>query len=100
MLLQGDPAADFHEAQTGDQTPRSPFRDVRIDQMNNAYNTLIAQRHFLNRFSWGELLKGHKETFDDPIYPNRDVGGVLWADMMLYYISLLPPKGWDWTDSE
>jgi hypothetical protein len=93
--FQGDPAADFHEAQTGDQTPRSPFHDLRIQQMNNAYNTVVEDRPFLNRFSWGELLTGHSYTFDDPIYPSRDVGGVLFADMMLYYMSQLPPKVWD-----
>ena len=68
--------------------------------MNKAYNTLIEERHFLNRFSWGELLTGHTETFDDPIYPNRDVGGVLWADRMLYYMSLLPLRDWESIDNE
>jgi len=71
-----------------DKTPRAPFHDLRIFQMNNAYKQLLIRRPQLYQLSWGELLTGHKESYLDSIHPWKDAA-VLWGDMMLYYISRL-----------
>jgi hypothetical protein len=69
-----------------DRTARAPFHDLRIFQMKNANKQLLIRRPQLYQLSWGELLSGHTESYSDSIHPSRDAG-VLWADMMLYYIS-------------
>lgn len=77
---------------TVDKTYRAPFHELRIHQMNNAYTQLINEKPRLGRFTWGELMTGHVDEFQDSLYPGRDVGGVLFADMILYYMSRLPQK--------
>ena len=69
-----------------DRSFRAPFHELRIHQMNHAYARLIQKRPQLHKFSWGELMTGHVEEFQDSMYPGKQVGGVLWADMILYYI--------------
>ena len=72
-----------------DRTPRAPFHELRIYQMNQAYDRLLDRRPELHKLIWGELLTGHLDEAMDNIHPSRDVGGVLWSDMMLYYMSRL-----------
>jgi hypothetical protein len=57
--------------------------------MNNLYTRLIQRRPELRRLTWGELLTGHLDEAQDYIHPGKEVGGVIWADMMLYYMSRL-----------
>lgn len=57
--------------------------------MNHAYNRLLERRPHLHKFTWGELLTGHLDEAMDYIHPGKDVGGVIWSDMMLYYMSRL-----------
>jgi len=74
---------------TVDKTYRAPFHELRIHQMNNAYTQLINRKPRLNRFTWGELITGHVDEFQDSLHPGKEVGGVLFADMILYYMSRL-----------
>jgi hypothetical protein len=57
--------------------------------MNHAYRRLLERRPHVHRLSWGELLTGHLDEAMDYIHPGKDVGGVIWSDMMLYYMSRL-----------
>ena len=75
--------------ESADRTPRAPFQDLRIFQMNNANKQLLIRRPHLYKLTWGELLTGHTDTYADSIHPSKDVAGVLWADIMLYYLSRL-----------
>jgi len=44
----------------------------------------------LHKFSWGELLTGERHiVLRDDRHPNEEVSAVLWADMILYYLSRL-----------
>jgi hypothetical protein len=72
-----------------DSTARAPFHQVRIFQMNQAYQRLQMKKPQLHRFTWGELLTGHMEEGIDSIHPAKEVGGVIWSDMILYYMSRL-----------
>ena len=57
--------------------------------MNHVYSQLMKQRPQLHRFAWGELMTGYVEEFQDSVHPRKEVGGVLWADMILYYMKRL-----------
>ena len=71
-----------------DESYRLPFHELRIFQLNNVYARLIERRSHLYKFSWGELLTGHiADAMRDSTHPNRDFGGALWGDMILYYLS-------------
>jgi hypothetical protein len=39
--------------------------------------------------TFGELLAGHKDGYPDAIHPAKEDAGVLWVDMILYYLSRL-----------
>jgi hypothetical protein len=70
-----------------DDSERAQFHESRIYQLNNAYSYLLPKRPHLYKFSWGELLTGHlDDAMHDNTHPNKKVGSVLWADMMLYYM--------------
>ena|SRR5271163_3558093 len=73
-----------------DRSPRAPFHDKRVFELNNAYEVLLQMRPQLRKFSWGELLTGERHTvLRDDRHPNEEVSAVLWADMILYYLNRL-----------
>jgi len=71
-----------------DRTPRAPFHELRIFQMNQAYRELLDRKTNLYMFSWGELFTGHLESLDDNSHQGK-YAAALWGDMLLYYMSLL-----------
>jgi hypothetical protein len=73
-----------------DRTPRAPFHELRVWELNQAYDRLLERKPHLYKFSFGKLLTGHLgDAMKDDIHINKNVGAVLWADMMLYYVSRL-----------
>jgi hypothetical protein len=73
-----------------DRTLRAPFHELRVWELNQAYDRLLERKPRLHKFSFGQLLTGHLgDAMNDDIHLNRNVGTVLWADMMLYYVSRL-----------
>ena len=73
-----------------DVSPRTAFHDVRVRELNNVHASLMKKKPYIYHFSWGQLLSGHTDGFPpgDIIHPGLDAK-VLWADMMLYYLSRL-----------
>lgn len=71
-----------------DTSKRVPFHESRIYQLNNLYSRLLQTKRYLYKFSFGELLTGHLgDALLDSTHLNRDYGSVLWADMILFYLS-------------
>ena len=58
-------------------------------QMKNANKQLLMRKPHLYEFIWGELLTGHTDSYVDSIHPAKDDAGVLWVDMILYYMNRL-----------
>jgi hypothetical protein len=79
---------DAWEPTLHDPTPRAIYHERRIYQMNRAFNHLLERKPQLYEFSWGELMTGHLEDFDDPTHPGA-AANVLYCNMILYYISKL-----------
>jgi hypothetical protein len=61
--------------------------------MNSVYRRLLERNPLVHKFAWGELLTGHMEEGLDNIHPAKEVGGVIWSDMLLYYLSRLRTVG-------
>jgi hypothetical protein len=89
-MMQVDRGTWFLDAPEGlDQTPRAPFHEMRVYQMNQAYERLLDYKPQLRKFSWGQLLTGHLEYgMADNLHPNN-FGAILWSDMVFYYLSTL-----------
>ena len=73
-----------------DTRSRSPFNLVRIKELNNLYAGLMKKKPHIYHFTWAQLLSGRTDGFPygDSVHPGLDAR-VLWADMVLYYLSRL-----------
>ena len=77
-----------------DQTPRAPFHEVRVSELNNLHQVLLERRPQVYKFSWGQLLSGHKDVYPpgDFLHPGPSAARI-WSNMFLYYLSLLKQDG-------
>jgi len=75
-----------------DRTQRISRSEERVNEMNVLYKQLMKERPEIYPFRWGELLSGSMEGFYDHIHPGPDAG-VLWSDMILYYLYRLKEQG-------
>ena len=75
-----------------DRTERYQFSEERVTELNVLYRQLMKERPEIYAFRWGELLSASMEGFLDHIHPGINAG-VLWSDMILYYLYRLKGHG-------